>query len=157
MSSKKNNSVNIKKYKTKREFNLGIFLFAIVFIYLVVTIILYFTGDRISVYEVREGSIVKDNSYTGLIIRKETAVTAESSGYISYYQAENSKIKRGMNIYALSPEKLDTSSKTDSTQGEHTEGQSITVNPEVSSAITLQIQNFIEGYRANDFGIFAEI
>ena len=45
MSSKKNNSVNIKKYKTKREFNLGIFLFAIVFIYLVVTIILYFTGD----------------------------------------------------------------------------------------------------------------
>ena len=57
-----------------------------------------------------------------------------------------------MNIYALSPEKLDTSSKTDSTQGEHTEGQSITVNPEVSSAITLQIQNFIEGYRANDFG-----
>lgn len=96
MSSKKNNSVNIKKYKTKREFNLGIFLFAIVFIYLVVTIILYFTGDRISVYEVREGSIVKDNSYTGLIIRKETAVTAESSGYISYYQAENSKIKRGM-------------------------------------------------------------
>ena len=111
MSSKKNNSVNIKKYKTKREFNLGIFLFAIVFIYLVVTIILYFTGDRISVYEVREGSIVKDNSYTGLIIRKETAVTAESSGYISYYQAENSKIKRGMNIYALSPEKLDTSSK----------------------------------------------
>lgn len=116
MSSKKNNSVNIKKYKTKREFNLGIFLFAIVFIYLVVTIILYFTGDRISVYEVREGSIVKDNSYTGLIIRKETAVTAESSGYISYYQAENSKIKRGMNIYALSPEKLDTSSKTDSTQ-----------------------------------------
>ena len=152
MSSKKNNSVNIKKYKTKRDFNLGIFLFAIVFIYLVVTIILYFTGDRISVYEVREGSIVKDNSYTGLIIRKETAVTAESSGYISYYQAENSKIKRGMNIYALSPEKLDTSSKTDSTQGEHTEGQSITVNPEVSSAITLQIQNFIEGYRANDFG-----
>ena len=77
LSSKKNNSVNIKKYKTKREFNLGIFLFAIVFIYLIVTIILYFTGDRISVYEVREGSIVKDNSYTGLIIREETAVTAE--------------------------------------------------------------------------------
>ena len=59
MSSKKNNSVNIKKYKTKREFNLGIFLFAIVFIYLVVTIILYFTGDRISVYEVPDLLFVK--------------------------------------------------------------------------------------------------
>ena len=42
--------------------NLGIFLFAIVFIYLLVTVIMYFTGDTISVYEVREGSIVNDNS-----------------------------------------------------------------------------------------------
>ena len=88
MSSKKIIQSIIKKYKTKREFNHRYLSFAIVFIYLVVTIILYLLGDRISVYEVREGSIVKDNSYTGLIIRKETAVTAESSGYISYYQAE---------------------------------------------------------------------
>ena len=41
------------------------------------------------------------------------------------------------------PEKLDTSSKTDSTQGEHTEGQSITVNPEVSSAITPSNTKFL--------------
>lgn len=151
MSSKKNNSVNIKKYKTKREFNLGILLFAIVFIYLVVTIILYFTGDRISVYEVREGSIVKDNSYTGLIIREEMAVTAESSGYVSYYQAENSKIKRGMNIYAISPEKLNTVGNTGAAQENAADGQAITINPEVSSAITLQTQNFVEGYDANEF------
>ncbi len=151
LTSKKNNSVNIKKYKTKRELNLGIFLFAIVFIYLLVTIVLYFTGDRISVYEVREGSIVKDNSYTGLIIRNEMTVNAESSGYVSYYQAENSKIKRGMNVYAVSPEKLDTTSGTSSAQENSTNGQSIMVNPEVRSAITLQTQNFVEGYDSNEF------
>lgn len=66
--------------------NLGIFLFAIVFIYLLVTVIMYFTGDTISVYEVREGSIVNDNSYTGLVLRQEEAVNAETDGYISYYQ-----------------------------------------------------------------------
>ena len=96
MASNKSKSVSIKKYKKKREFNLGILLFAIVFIYLIVTVILYFTGDSISVYEVREGSIVRDNSYTGLIIRQETAVTAEKSGYISYYQNGNSSCDTGV-------------------------------------------------------------
>ena len=86
MASKKSKSVSLKKYKNRRQLNLGIFLFAIVFIYLIVTMILFFTGDTISIYEVREGSIVRDNSYTGLILRQETAVTAEDSGYISYYQ-----------------------------------------------------------------------
>ena len=88
--------------------NLGIFLFAIVFIYLVVTVIMYFTGDTISVYEVREGSIVNDNSYTGLVLRQEEAVNAEGDGYISYYQNGNSKVKTGMPVYAISPQKLNT-------------------------------------------------
>ena len=78
MASDKNKSVSIKKYKNKRELNIGLFLFAVVFIYLIVTVIMYITGDNISVYEVREGSIVNDNSYTGLVIRQETAVTAET-------------------------------------------------------------------------------
>ena len=112
MASDKKKSVSIKKYKNKRELNIGLFLFAVVFIYLIVTMIMYITGDNISVYEVREGSIVNDNSYTGLVIRQETAVTAETGGYISYYQNENSKIKTGSNVYALSAEPLDTSDES---------------------------------------------
>ena len=106
MTSGKKKSINIKRYKNKRELNLGILLFAIVFIYLVVTVITYLTGDNISVYEVRKGSIVKDNSYTGLIIRQESAVMTEADGYINYYQNENSKVKAGTYIYALSPRSL---------------------------------------------------
>ena len=90
MVSREKKSISIKKFKKKRELNLGIFLFAIVFIYLIVTVILYFTRGSISVYEVREGSIVRDNSYTGLILRQETAVNSEESGYVSYFQNENS-------------------------------------------------------------------
>ena len=113
MVSREKKSISIKKFKKKRELNLGIFLFAIVFIYLVVTVILYFTRGSISVYEVREGSIVRDNSYTGLIIRQETTVNAEESGYVSYFQNGNSKIKAGTNIYAISQEPLDTESVSD--------------------------------------------
>lgn len=146
MSSKKKKSVSIKRYRSKREFNLGILLFAIVFIYLIITIITYLTGDSISVYEVREGSIVKDNSYTGLIIRSEIAVNAEAEGYVSYYQNENSKVKSGTNIYALSAQKLDATKSS-----EEDEDVSQALNPEVQSGITLQIQNFNENYRAEDF------
>lgn len=147
MTSRKNKSVDIKKYKNKRELNLGIFLFAIVFLYLVVTIILYFTGDQISVYEVREGSIVKDNSYTGLVIRQETAVNAEADGYISYYQNDNSKVKTGMNVYAITQQQL-TSSES---QTEETENRSQTLNPEIQNGITLQVQNFNENYDPENF------
>lgn len=147
MTSRKNKSVDIKKYKNKRELNLGIFLFAIVFLYLVVTIILYFTGDQISVYEVREGSIVKDNSYTGLVIRQETAVNAEADGYISYYQNDNSKVKTGMNVYAITQQQL-TSPES---QTEETENRSQTLNPEIQNGITLQVQNFNENYDPENF------
>lgn len=144
---KENTSVNIKKFKTRRELNLGIFLFAIVFVYLLITVIMYFTGDKISVYEVREGSIVNDNSYTGLVLRQESAVNAETDGYISYYQNENSKVKNGTYIYALSPEKLDTQSNT----SESTAGTAGNLNPEIQTSIIYQLQNFNENYDPNDF------
>lgn len=146
-SKKKEKSISIKKYKNKREVNLGIFLFAIVFLYLIVTVVMYFTGDTISVYEVREGSIVNDNSYTGLVLREETAVNAEVGGYVSYYQNENSKVKAGTNIYALSPQKLET----DPAGQETDETVSQSLNPEVQAGIMYQIQNFNENYNSNSF------
>lgn len=145
MTSKKSKSVSIKKYKNRRQINLGIFLFAIVFIYLIVTVILYFTGDTISVYEVREGSIVRDNSYTGLILRQETAVTAEGSGYVSYYQNEDSKVKAGTNIYALSQQPLNIDNEISQ------DGKTASISPEVLSGIALQVQNFNENYKSEDF------
>ena len=144
---KKNTSVDIKKFRARRELNLGIFLFAIVFIYLVITIIMYFTGNNISVYEVREGSIVNDHSYTGLILRQETAVNAEADGYISYYQNENSKVKRGTYIYALSPEKLDTDKNM---SGESAENAG-SLNPEIQAGLIYQMQGFNENYASNSF------
>ena len=39
--------------------NIGLAIFGIIFIYLVVTILLYLTGTHVSAYEVREGSILR--------------------------------------------------------------------------------------------------
>ena len=123
--------------------NIGIVLFAFIFIYLVVTIFTYATAKRISVYEVREGSIVKDNSYTGLVLRKEQVFYADTSGYVNYFQDENSKLRKGNNIYVLSNNKLNIPSRND------TEGTTLT-NEEQNNLI-YKIQDFNESYTNGHF------
>lgn len=77
-------SSNIKVYQKKKHLNIGIVIFGVIFIYLLVTVLMYLTAKHISVYEVREGSIVKDTSYTGLAIRNETVVHSKGKGYVNY-------------------------------------------------------------------------
>lgn len=98
---------NILKYRKKRHLNIGIVIFGIIFIYLIATIVMYLTAPHITVYEVRQGSILKDHAYTGLAIREETVVYADASGYVNYYVEDNSKVKVGTNVYTLSDQKLE--------------------------------------------------
>lgn len=70
MAFRRKNPAKISQYKTKQEMNIGILIFALIFLYLIITVFTYATSKRISTYEVRKGSIVKDNSYTGLILSK---------------------------------------------------------------------------------------
>ena len=143
MKRKVKKTINIRHYKNKQEMNIGIVLFAFIFIYLVVTIFTYATAKRISVYEVREGSIVKDNSYTGLVLRKEQVFYADASGYVNYFQDENSKLRKGNNIYVLSNNKLNIPS------GNDTEGTTLT-NEEQNNLI-YKIQDFNESYTNGHF------
>ena len=101
-----NKDSKILKFKKQKQLNIGIVTFGIIFIYLIATIIMYITAPRITSYEVRQGSILKDHSYTALALRDEIIVTASDSGYINYYAEDNSKVKVGSSIYTISTEKL---------------------------------------------------
>ncbi|MDD2979199.1 MAG: HlyD family efflux transporter periplasmic adaptor subunit [Hespellia sp.] len=138
-----NKSVNIKKYKIKREWNIGIFIFAIVFLYLLVTVILYLTSNKVSVYEVRNGSILKDNSYTGMILRSEAVVPVETDGYINYFVSEASKIKAGANIYTLSPDKVSLD--------ESAEANGVSLSVDKQNSIVLKTQEFNSSYNEDNF------
>lgn len=140
---KKNATVNLRRYKTRREMNIGIFIFTIVFIYLVITIFMYVTDKKISVYEVREGSIVKDTSYTGLILRTESVVNADTAGYVSYFKNEGNKIKSGSNLYAVSTSPLETGTSNDSAE--------VALSTDEKNSIILQTQDFNESYRSEKF------
>ena len=98
---------NILKYRKQKHLNIGIVIFGIIFIYLIATIIMYLIAPRVSVYEVRQGSILKDNAYTGLALREETVVYTDEDGYVNYYIDNNSKVRANANMYTISNQKLE--------------------------------------------------
>lgn len=134
---------NIQTYKKKPNFNIGILIFGFILIYLIVTVFTYITSKHVSVYEVREGAILKDRAYTGLVIRDETVVSAEKGGYINYFIPEGSKIGAKTNVYTLSNEKLDFK---DSAAPEQTE-----LSADEQSAILLKVQSFSENSSSGQF------
>ena len=64
----------IISFQNRKNMNIGIIMFGIIFIYLIATIIMYITAPHVTVYEVRQGSILKDNAYTGLAIREDEVI-----------------------------------------------------------------------------------
>ena len=97
MAAKK--TTNITVYRKKNHVNIGIIVFGAIFVYLIVLVLLYLTDRHVSAYEVREGSILKDTAYTGLVVRSETIVNAEESGYVNYFATEGSKVGAKTNVY----------------------------------------------------------
>lgn len=79
----------------------GILLFTIIAIYMIVCLVLYWSEPHISVYEVKHGSISKDYSYTGLILRTEQLVPADRSGYVTYYAREGEKVGAKTTVCAV--------------------------------------------------------
>ena len=122
---------------------MGIFVLAIIFLYLLITIGMYLTKPRISVYEVREGAILKDSAYTALAIREEETVYAKDNGYVNFYIQSSSKAKKGSNIYSLSSEELtfsDTVSK-----------EELILTTDQQYALFLELQEFNNHYSRETF------
>lgn len=145
MTSEKKNS-NIIKFPGNKHLNIGIVIFGIIFVYLVATIIMYITAPQITVYEVRQGSILKDNAYTGLAVREETVVYTDAAGYANYYAENNSKVKVGTKVYTLSDEKLEfeESTSTDTEQ---------TLSSEEKHSLLLSVQSYNNQFQENDFSL----
>ena len=98
---KRRRQTNTVKYRRPFPINSGMIIFGIIFAYMLVCVYAHFTSTHISPYEVRAGSIVVDNTCTGLILRDETIVYAENSGYINYYVRPDEKVSASSNVYTL--------------------------------------------------------
>ena len=81
----------ILRYRKPVNFNLGVIIFLIVFIYFAVYLVSYMTQKHISVYEVQKGQIAQSSIYTGLILRSEQVVYTDNAGVVNYYSKEGDK------------------------------------------------------------------
>ncbi len=140
----KKDVVSIQKYKRKGNWNIGIVLFGVIFIYLVFTVLIYFTKDRINVYEVREGSILKDRSFTGIVLRQESVIKADQAGYVNYFVDDAQKVANGSNIYTVTSSPLETQNEQDS-------NEEVALSSEEWNSILLKAQAFNESYYPGEF------
>ncbi|MGF0032862.1 HlyD family efflux transporter periplasmic adaptor subunit [Bariatricus sp. SGI.154] len=138
-----NKLTNIQVYRKKWNINIGIIIFGVVFIYLIVTVLMYLTGNHVSAYEVREGSILKDNAYTGIILRDEMVVQSDTGGYVNYFALEGSKVGAKTRVYSISDKKLEFE---DSTTEESQE-----LSSEEQAALLIKTQSFTENFKDQQF------
>ncbi len=91
----------VVKYRKPWNINIGMVIFAAIFIYIIICIFGYFTEKHIVPYEVKEGSLSTNNIYKGIALRKEKIVTADHAGYINYYAREGERVGVGNLVYTL--------------------------------------------------------
>lgn len=91
----------IVKYKKPKNINIGIIIFIIIFIYIIFNVFSYLTSEHVSVYEVQQGTIAENNTYTGLILRDETVYNSDYSGYVDYYLRDATKASYNTLVYSV--------------------------------------------------------
>lgn len=94
---------NPKVIPMKKRFrpNLAFFLFLLIVVYIVILGWNYLTKEHISIYEVNTTDISDDPPLYGFILRSEEIVTADTDGYVNYYNAEGSRIGAGKVVYTI--------------------------------------------------------
>ena len=101
MSKKKKKNNKIIRLRKQLKFNVGTLMFLLIAVYIVFSLSAYMKRDQVKFYEVEEGSIVKEHTYSGLILRQEEVVNAAASGYLNYYIPDGKKAAKGTNVYSI--------------------------------------------------------
>lgn len=82
--------------------NIGTLLFGVLLLYIVFSAIVYLTSTHYTTYQVISGPLSRNETYTGLVLREENTVSADTGGYITYYAREGNKINANGVVYSVS-------------------------------------------------------
>lgn len=102
MARKKRNQ-RVVKYRKRRYVNVGVLIFASIFIYFLIYTVMFMTRDKISVYEVVYGKTAESANkyYEGLILRDEVVSYAPSAGYLNCFVRDGNKVAVGSTVYTI--------------------------------------------------------
>lgn len=92
---------NIVRFPSGLHLNIGIVTFLFIAVYIVFNVFSYFTAVHVRSYEVVQGTIEVNTSYTGLIIRQETVVSAAHSGRLDYFLKDRTKAANGTLVCSI--------------------------------------------------------
>jgi len=91
----------VVKYRKPITINPGVIVFLVIFAYIIIMIFSYFKAEHITPYEVKMGSLAVNNTYEGVILREESVITCDFSGYINYYAREAEKVPAYSMVYTV--------------------------------------------------------
>ena len=95
------NTGKVVKYRKPLNFNLGIIVFGLLFVYIVIRIYTSFQDESIAGYEVKAGSLAVSTNFNALALRTEKIVTSNYTGYANFYVAEGERINSGGLVYSI--------------------------------------------------------
>lgn len=145
VNKKKSNIVFFPK-TSKISYKLFIYLvMAMVAVYLVFCIYKFVNNKNISTYQVKEGALTEQNTFTGIILRDEVVYTAGSSGYYNYYLKEGEKASKTDLVYSI-----DGSGKIKDMMVNQTD-DATTLTQDDLIEIKSEIVKFSKNYNKNDY------
>lgn len=86
-------------------FNITTIIFGALFLYMIITVVLYATSAHVTSYQVTVGPLTKNPVCTALALRSEQVVPAGGSGYAQYYAREGMQVRKRGAVYALDADK----------------------------------------------------
>ena len=91
----------IAKYRQPLNLNVGMLIFAAIFVYVIVCVFTYFRTDHIVGYSVKEGSLSSNSIFRGIALRTEDIITGSDAGYINYFAREGERVAYGNLVYTV--------------------------------------------------------
>jgi regulator of sigma D len=114
----------------------------------IIRIIISLQSETLSIYEVQNSYIDTNINCTALILRQETIVDTDSSGYVSYYVRDGEKVGKNKTVYTID----ETGSVYDKIKDSNTDALAIT--DEGLSEVRTRISNY-ENYF--DYSSFSDV
>lgn len=81
--------------------NIGLIIFFVILVYILISIIIFFTSKTTEVYEVRMGSLSENSVYTGIALRDEQIVDSDYAGTVNYYNKEGDRLSVNTLAYSV--------------------------------------------------------
>ncbi len=95
------NRNNVIKFIRRPNLNIGLVFFVVIFIYILISVIIYIFSKKTIIYEVNAGSLAFDNTYEGFIMREEQLIKAPYSGNINFFIGNGEKINIGNVVFSV--------------------------------------------------------